>query len=74
MGGFALVKDNRITILVNEADFGSEINAKEAEANYLAAKNAVETNSDPKRKFELKSQFKRARVKFEFVQFSKRTL
>lgn len=67
-GGFALVNDNKITILVNEAEFGSDINVQDAEASYLASKTALESNSDITRNFELTSQFKKARVKFQYVQ------
>nr|YP_009145388.1 ATPase epsilon subunit [Cryptoglena skujai]AKL39013.1 ATPase epsilon subunit [Cryptoglena skujai] len=62
-GGFALVNDNKITILVNEAELGSEINAEEAEMAFLAAKSALENASDEKRKIEINSQFKKARAR-----------
>lgn len=70
-GGFALVNDNKITILVNEAEFGSDINVQEAEESYLASKAALESNTDTKRNFELTSQFKKARARFQYVQLSK---
>lgn len=70
-GGFALVNENKITILVNEAEFGSDIDAKEAEETYLASKVALENNNETKRKFELTSQFKKARARFQVSQMSK---
>lgn len=70
-GGFALVNDNKITILVNEAEFGSDISVQEAEASYLASKEALESNTDVIRNFELTSQFKKARARFQYVQLSK---
>nr|YP_010700146.1 ATP synthase CF0 subunit epsilon [Euglena agilis]WCH63292.1 ATP synthase CF0 subunit epsilon [Euglena agilis] len=70
-GGFALVNENKITILVNEAEFGSDVNVQEAEEAYLASKVALESNSDVTRKFELNSQFKKARARFQLVQSSK---
>ena len=38
MGGFALVKDNQITILVNEADGADDIKSDAAESAFEAAK------------------------------------
>nr|YP_009145455.1 ATPase epsilon subunit [Monomorphina parapyrum]AKL78928.1 ATPase epsilon subunit [Monomorphina parapyrum] len=64
MGGFALVNNNKVTILVNEAELGSEINAEEAEASFLASKSELESVSEGKRKIELTSQFKKARARF----------
>lgn len=56
---------------MNEAEFGSDINIQEAEESYLASKTALESNLDINRKFELTSQFKKARARFQYVQFSK---
>lgn len=64
MGGFALVNNNKVTILVNEAELGSDINAEEAEATFLSSKLALENSSDAKKKIELTSQFKKARARF----------
>nr|YP_009389117.1 ATPase epsilon subunit [Euglena archaeoplastidiata]AKR17890.1 ATPase epsilon subunit [Euglena archaeoplastidiata] len=63
-GGFALVNNNKVTILVNEAELGSDINVEEAEANFLASKLALENVSDGKKKIEMTSQFKKARARF----------
>lgn len=68
MGGFALVNDNKVTILVNEAELGSDINAEEAEATFLSSKTALESSTDPKQKIELTSYFKKARARFQVVQ------
>jgi ATP synthase F1 epsilon subunit len=56
MGGFALVKENNVTILVNEAELGSAINAEEAEAQYLEAKATLEKAETKKKK--LKQTFR----------------
>lgn len=69
-GGFALVNNNKVTILVNEAELGSDIIHKEAKETYLASKTALETNSDTSKNFELTSQFKKARARYLFVQSS----
>jgi F-type H+-transporting ATPase subunit epsilon len=73
-GGFALINNNTVTILVNEAEFGSEINSEEAEISYLSSKRALEVNVDTKKKFELMSQFKKARARYEVSQLSKRLI
>nr|YP_010700431.1 ATP synthase CF0 subunit epsilon [Phacus arnoldii]WCH63531.1 ATP synthase CF0 subunit epsilon [Phacus arnoldii] len=66
MGGFALVNNNKVTILVNEAELGSNINFDEAESSYLAAKLSVEnaSSTDSKKKLESILQFKKARARF----------
>ena len=65
MGGFALVKDNNVTILVNEAELGSTIDAEKAETEYLAAKEALEKAETRKEKIEANLNFKRARARFQ---------
>nr|YP_009512125.1 ATPase epsilon subunit [Euglena hiemalis]AXI98012.1 ATPase epsilon subunit [Euglena hiemalis] len=64
-GGFALINDNTVTILVNEAELVSEINLEEAEGLYLSSKHNLNTNRDIRKKFELISQFKKARARYE---------
>jgi F-type H+-transporting ATPase subunit epsilon len=63
MGGFALIRDNKITILVNEAEFGSEINKDEAEADFLIAKAALEKATGRKEKIEKTLTYQRARAR-----------
>jgi len=65
MGGFALIKENKVTILVNEAELGSNINAEEAEAQFLAAKEALEKADSRKEKIETNLAFKRARARYQ---------
>ncbi len=65
MGGFALVKDNQVIILVNEAELGSDINSEEAEANFLAAKEALAASQGRKDQIENNLIFKRARVRYQ---------
>lgn len=72
MGGFALVNNNKIDILVNEAELDSVINAEETEQEFLASKIAFETTEDPKKRLELSSQFKRLRARYQIVQDKKR--
>jgi len=67
-GGFALVNNNNITILVNEAELGLQINYQEAESSFLETKLALDNVSDPKKKIEINSQFKKARARFQIAQ------
>lgn len=65
MGGFALVKDNKVTILVNEAELGSDIDSEEAEAQFNAAKATLESAAGRKEKIEANLAFKRARARYQ---------
>jgi len=67
MGGFALVKDNQITILVNEADSATEIKSDEAESAFEVAKLKLEQAVDEKQRVEATFQFKRARARYQVV-------
>ena len=70
MGGFALVNNNKVTILVNEAELGSDINYEQAEQDYLQAKTALDNllTSDGKDKLEAVLRFKKCRAKFQVVE------
>jgi F-type H+-transporting ATPase subunit epsilon len=68
MGGFALVNDDKITVLVNEAELGSEVNAENAQSNLLSAKMALESITDEKKKIEVLSQFKKARARVQALE------
>lgn len=67
-GGFALVNNNKVTILVNEAELGADINAEEAEQSFLSSKVAFENIVDGKKKLEVNSQYKKARARFQLTQ------
>lgn len=68
MGGFALVKENQITILVNEAEASSTIDPREAEKTFEEAKNRLEAAKGEKDKVEATFAFKRARARYQIVQ------
>lgn len=74
MGGFALVNNNKVTILVNEAELGSDINFEEAELSFLASKKLLDeaSNLDPKKKMEATLQFKRARIRYQVAEEMKK--
>jgi len=65
MGGFALIKENRITILANEVELGSTINTEEAEVQFLAAQENYEKADGRKQKIEATLLLKRAKVRYQ---------
>ena len=67
MGGFALVKQNQITVLVNEAESEVSIDRTEAERSYTLTKQKLEDAKDQKQKVEANFAFKRARARFQVV-------
>jgi F0F1-type ATP synthase epsilon subunit len=67
MGGFALIKENTVTILVNDAEFASSIDPIKAEQNFLEAQTAFEKAEGRKEKIETSLAFKRARAKYQLV-------
>jgi len=67
MGGFALVKQNQITVLVNEAESEATIDRAEAEQFFVATKQKFEEAIDQKQKVEANFAFKRARARFQVV-------
>ena len=68
MGGFALIQDNTITILVNEAEFGKSIDPEEAEATFTEAQAAAEAATGKKEAIEASLALKRARARFQVTQ------
>lgn len=67
MGGFALVKQNQVTVLVNEAESETTIDRIEAERSFTATKKKFEEATDQKQKVEANFAFKRARARFQVV-------
>jgi len=67
MGGFALVKQNQITVLVNEAESEATIDRAEAEQSFATMKQKFEEATDQKQKVEANFAFKRARARFQVV-------
>jgi len=67
MGGFALVKKNRITVLVNEAETESTINPREAEKSFKLSKKQLNEAKDQKQKVEANFAFKRARARYQVI-------
>ncbi len=67
MGGFALIKENTITILVNDAELASTIDKQQAEQAFQEAQVAYEKADGRKEKIETSLAFKRARARFQVV-------
>jgi ATP synthase F1 epsilon subunit len=67
MGGFALIKNNQVTILVNEADSIDTINTETIEQDYLEAKDKMEQATNVKDKVEANFSFKRERARYQVV-------
>nr|AOC61572.1 CF1 epsilon subunit of ATP synthase [Gloeotilopsis planctonica] len=67
MGGFALVKQNQVTVLVNSAESKETIDSAEAEQAFLDAKEQLEKALGQKEKVEANFAFKRARARYQLV-------
>ncbi len=72
MGGFALIKNNQVTILVNEADSISTINIETIEEEFLKAKQKLEEAENTKEKVEANFSFKRERARYQVVSQTKK--
>lgn len=70
MGGFALVKQNQITVLVNEAESAETIEIDQAENAFNTAKTQLDQADDQKKKVEANFVFKRARARYQVVKKS----
>ncbi len=70
MGGFALVKQNQITVLVNEAESSETIEAEQAESAFNEAKLQLDQAQDEKQKVDAKFIFKRAKARYQVVKKS----
>jgi F-type H+-transporting ATPase subunit epsilon len=67
MGGFALVKQNQVTILVNEAESAKTIDPDQAETAFQEAKARLEQAQGEKQRVEATFGFKRARTRYQVV-------
>jgi len=67
MGGFALVQENTVTILVNDAELATSVNSDEAEKAFIEAQTAFEKAESRKEKIETSLTFKRARARLQLV-------
>nr|ASN77489.1 ATP synthase CF1 subunit epsilon [Pedinophyceae sp. YPF-701] len=67
MGGFALVKQNQITVLVNEAESAQTVTLEEAEKEFNETKERLEKATSEKERVEATFAFKRARTRYQLV-------
>nr|YP_009920773.1 ATP synthase CF1 epsilon subunit [Woodwardia japonica]QMS48622.1 ATP synthase CF1 epsilon subunit [Woodwardia japonica] len=65
MGGFAMIDDNQVTILVNEAERATEIDPDEARISFQTAQADLAKAEGKKRVIEANSAFKRAKARLE---------
>ena len=72
MGGFALVKQNQVTVLVNEAESVETIKPEEAERVFSAATTQLKQAEGQKQKVEANFAFKRARARYQVVKQSQK--
>lgn len=70
MGGFALIKNNQVTVLVNEAELGTDIDSANAESTFLEAKSVLEKSVDGRQKVEATLQFKKAKARFQVTKIN----
>jgi len=71
IGGFSLVQKNCVTILVNEAVAATSVDLREAERSLEKATNYLRRVTGEKEKIEATFSFKRARVRYQVVQWKK---
>ena len=72
MGGFALVKQNKVTILANEAQYSVNIDAEEAKTAFETAKDNLEKAQGVKEKVEANFAYKRAKARYQVVKVVKK--
>ena len=64
MNGFASIKNDKVTILVNSAESKETIDNNKAEKDFLEAQERINIVTDEKEKVEAILAFKRARARF----------
>lgn len=70
LGGFAEVENNTITILVNGAEEGSEINIEKAQNNLKAAISMLSEAETNREKFEATQKIRKARARVQAAQIT----
>ncbi len=70
LGGFAEVDNNTITILVNGAEEGSEINAEKAQINLQEAISMLAEAETSKEKIEATQKIRKARARVQAAQIT----
>ena len=73
MGGFALVKNNTVIVLVNEAELPSDLVSENVEAMFLEAKSDLEKSIGGKAKVEATLRFKKAKARMQLINQDKKS-
>lgn len=68
MGGFALVQQNQMTVLANEAQASDTIDTEEAQKRFHETKLQLEQAQGQKQRVEANAAFKRARALYQVIQ------
>lgn len=67
LGGFALVKNDQVTVLANQAEASDTINAEEAKTDLESTKAKLEAATEAKAKVEANFNYKRAKARYQVV-------
>nr|YP_009256757.1 CF1 epsilon subunit of ATP synthase [Closterium baillyanum]ANI25728.1 CF1 epsilon subunit of ATP synthase [Closterium baillyanum] len=67
MGGFAMIENNQLTILVNEAEKASDIDPEEAQKTFEATQDNLNKATGRKQTIEANLAFQRAKARLEAV-------
>ena len=65
LGGFATIKDNALTLIVNQAESGTSLEKATVEENLSKAKAALEEASTPADLIEAQIAYRKAKARFE---------
>jgi len=65
MGGFATVKDNALTLIVNQAESGTSLEKESVEESLSKAKAALEEASTPPDLIEAQIAYRKAKARYE---------
>jgi F-type H+-transporting ATPase subunit epsilon len=65
MGGFATIKDNSLTLIVNQAESGDSLEIETVEENLSKAKEALVSASTPPDLIEAQIAFRKAKARYE---------
>nr|YP_009646017.1 AtpE [Ulota bruchii]YP_010189089.1 AtpE [Ulota hutchinsiae]QBX99149.1 AtpE [Ulota bruchii]QZJ48041.1 AtpE [Ulota hutchinsiae] len=68
MGGFAMIDNNQMTILVNEAEKANEINLQEAQEAFQIAQAKLSQANGRKQAIEANLTLKRAKARLEAIE------
>nr|YP_009582654.1 ATP synthase CF1 epsilon subunit [Selaginella lyallii]QBL02094.1 ATP synthase CF1 epsilon subunit [Selaginella lyallii] len=67
MGGFAVVDENRVTVLVNEADKAADLEPQRVKEAYLSAQTELAQATGRKKMIEANLAFRRAKARLDAV-------